>query len=149
MRLHFFKPVEFRSWWGKVSPELLFRMDCLRGVLGRVVSISKASGSIGRLEGDSQHNLNLCGEVRALDFFVAGLTSVSDVQHVVNAMLLCGFTGVGVYTDTRNNDGERAVMFHGDVRPDRGVNNPSTWGRVNGEYVTLERAIRDSERLFN
>ena len=53
-----------------------------------------------------------------------------------------GFTGIGVYSDTHNNQGDDQVMFHLGVRPNEDMGSPATWGRVDHDYTSLMAAVQ-------
>lgn len=128
-----FKSEEFRDWSDDMSPRLVTVMDVLRFMCGHRIDISNSRHALGRELGrDSQstHNVDVWGEVLACDFFVSGVHYREQAEAIVDTMRKIGFTGIGVYTDTRNNQGVEQVMFHGDVRPTAKMGTPATWGRV-------------------
>lgn len=142
--LQYFVPSEFRQWYDNMSPRLLVMMDILRHTLGSRIYISKNEDSLGRELGyqdESQHNIDRWAEVRAGDFFVEHVYFKTQVSSVVEEMKRIGFTGIGVYPGTQNNSGKMQPMFHGDVRTNKAMGSPSTWGRVNGEYVSIDVAL--------
>jgi hypothetical protein len=108
--LRYFQPSEFGEWWPLMSTELLQKLDEFRSRLGVPVHISPAAGSLGRNLGAlslSQHNVDMWGEVRAVDVMIAGvpLETAYDIARAV------GFNGVGVYPDWQPSPG-----LHLDVR---------------------------------
>lgn len=139
--MRYFKPAEFGRWWPDMSPELLEKLDEFRHQWGGPVVISPAEGGIGRNLGHnsrSQHNIDLWGEVRAVDVFPqvpdgAGgyryMDSRADRERAYRVARAAGFTGIGLYTDTRPGN-----MVHLDVRPKTSV---ATWSRVDGNYLDL------------
>lgn len=140
-----FSQDEFREWADDMSPRLVTLLDVLRFTLSSAVHISLHPLSLGREYGkgsQSAHNIDYWGEVLASDFFVAGVYYREQAEAVVDAMRKLGFTGIGVYTGTRNNQGEPQVMFHGDVRPTRDMGDPATWGRIDGKMTSLYRALQ-------
>jgi len=123
--LIWFEPDEFGDWWPMMSPDLLRKLDEFRERLGVPVMISPAAGSLGRNLGMfdlSQHNVDLWGEVRAVDIMPVGV----DLETAYDAARAVGFTGVGLYPDWSPYPG-----LHLDVRPGP-VALWSGW-RVNGE----------------
>lgn len=145
MHLQFFSLEEYREWADDMSTRLLVLMDVLRFALGSAVNISLHSRSLGREDGKgsrSAHNIDYWGEVLAVDFFVSGVYYREQAESVVDHMRRLGFTGIGVYTGTRNNQGQLQVMFHGDVRPTRDMGDPAEWGRVDGKMTTLYKALQ-------
>lgn len=147
MRLHFFKPYEFRNWQDDMSDELVARLDCLRGVWGDRIRISAAEGSLGRHSGrddTSQHNFDKWREVRAVDVMVDGVRSVADAEEFVRLATEIGFTGIGVYPNWRPMYG-----FHLDVREDKKYGEPALWGRIGAKYVSIEEAFDELERVID
>lgn len=144
MHLEHFVKSEFREWWQRMSHRLLVLADVLRHQLGSAIEPSKNKAALGRNGGNSEsaHNIDRWGEVLAMDFFVSGVYFRAQAEEVVDRMRKIGFTGIGVYTGTRNNRGELQVMFHGDVRPDRKMGDPAVWGRINGKMTTLMAALQ-------
>lgn len=145
MHLENFKEGEFREWWHKMSPRLLTMIDLLRYRLGSGIEISKAHGAIGRELGpdkQSEHNVDLWGEVLAVDCFVSGVYYREQAEAVVDEAIKLGFTGIGVYPGWRNNKGIEQVGFHLGVRPTRKMGSPSTWGYIGKKEVSLMNAIQ-------
>jgi len=143
MHLENFNSDEFRLWWPEMSPRLLTMLDLLRYRLGSPISISKAKGAIGRQDDtESEHNVSKWGEVLAVDCFVAGVYGRAQVESVVHEAKKLGFTGIGIYPSWSNNKGEKQCGFHLGVRPTRKMGNPATWGYMNGEFVSLMKALR-------
>lgn len=145
MHLQYFSEPEFREWWSLMSLRLLVLFDVLRHQLGSIIEPSLHEKALGRNlgpEAQSAHNVDVWGEVLAMDFFVSGVYFRAQAEEVVDRMRKLGFTGIGVYTGTRNNRGELQVMFHGDVRPTRKMGDPAVWGRINGKKATLMAALQ-------
>lgn len=83
-------------------------MDVLRFMCGHPIEISLSPYALGRRLGQgsqSAHNIDVWGEVLACDFFVSGVHYREQAEGVVDLMRKIGFTGIGVYTNTRNNRG--------------------------------------------
>ena len=140
-----FKSEEFREWADDMSPRLVTMLDVLRFRLGRPIAISASEYALGRNLGVgkmSEHNIDEWGEVLAVDCFISGVYSRQQAEGVVHEAIAIGFTGIGVYSDTRNNQGQEQVMFHLGVRPNELMGSPATWGRVNHDYTTLMAAIQ-------
>ena len=141
--LNHFVPAEFGKWWGLMSPELLRKLDKFRELWGDKVMISPVSGAIGRHLGHddtSQHNVDKWGEVRGIDIFPKGLNA-STKAKAIRCAKKAGFTGYGIYSDTKP-----SWMMHVDVRADRTVSRPATWGRVSDakgskRYVGLGEVV--------
>ena len=128
-----------------MSPRLVTMLDVLRFRLGSAIEISGSEYALGRNLGRgkmSAHNIDEWGEVPAVDCFVNGVYSRAQSEAVAREAESIGFTGIGVYSDTRNNQGEDQVMFHLDVRPNELMGAPATWGRVDHDYTTLMAAIQ-------
>lgn len=147
MHQEYFEQEEYRDWYDEMSPRLLTMDDVLRFQVGSPMVISPHPDSLGRSLGagdESTHNIDHWREVLANDFFFLHVTTRGAVEDVVDRMRKIGFTGIGVYTDTVYN-GRPHPMFHGDVRPDRKMGAPATWGRVKGKYTSLMAAIQSLE----
>lgn len=137
--MQYFSPAEFREWYSLMSPRLLTLLDVLRFTLNKPIVISTHPDALGRKLGpqsQSCHNVDVWGEVLAVDFFCPWINGQDQVRHIFNLMRELGFTGIGVYADTKP-----SVMFHGDVRPTEKMGHPATWGRVAGKYVSINEAI--------
>ena len=140
-----FTQEEFREWSDDMSARLVTMLDVLRFRLGSAIAVSASEYALGREIGRnelSEHNIDHWGEVLAVDCFIGGVYNRAQVEAVVYEATGIGFTGIGVYSDTTNNQGEEQVMFHLGVRPTEMMGSPATWGRVDGEYTTLMAAIQ-------
>ena len=140
-----FEAEEFREWSDDMSARLITMLDVLRFRLGRPIAISASEYALGRNLGRgkmSEHNIDEWGEVLAVDCFVSGVYNRAQAEAVVYEAEGIGFTGIGVYSDTHNNQGEEQVMFHLGVRPNELMGSPATWGRVAGKYTSLIAAIQ-------
>lgn len=148
VHLTYFKPEEFRQWSGQMSPDLLQRLDEFRERWGAPVVVSAAVGGIGRELGDdhdSQHNVDRWGEVRAVDVFpkieiapgvYRWMQTAEERKRARTLARMVGFTGIGLYTDTKPGN-----MLHVDVRHDRVKGNPAEWARVDGAYVGIGQVL--------
>jgi len=153
MRLQYFNQDEFitprgddphYSWWPKMSPELLVKLDILRHQWGAPIRLSRVDGGIGRegqSAGTSQHSVTRWGEVRAVDCFPERVVDAYDARVFIDLATMCGFTGIGVYPHWNGGLG-----FHLDVRADRDVGDPALWGAVSSPvggqaYVPLSDAL--------
>ena len=141
---HFNPRTEFKrdgvNWFPLMDPRWLVLADAARNTLGVAVHISGHPRALGRRMGrdaQTRHNVERWGTVQAGDVFVEGVYTREQAEHVVTVLLEVGFTGVGVYPDWTNNQGKRQVGFHADVRKA----DLSTWGYVNGQEVSLEKAL--------
>ena len=140
-----FTQEEFREWSEDMSPRLVTMLDVLRFRLGSPIEISLSEYALGRNLGRnelSEHNVDEWGEVLAVDCFVSGVYNRAQAEAVVYEAEEIGFTGIGVYSDTRNNQGQEQVMFHLGVRPNELMGSPATWGRISGKYTSLIAAVR-------
>ncbi len=109
--LRYFNPSEFGEWWPLMSTDLLTKLDEFRDRLGVPVRISPATGSLGRedgVAGTSQHNIDLWGEVRAVDVMFTGVS----LEYAFRVAKDIGFTGIGAYPHWQPTQG-----MHLDVRP--------------------------------
>ena len=140
-----FTQEEFRDWAEDMSPRLVTMLDVLRFSLGSAIAISASEYALGRELGRnelSEHNIDHWGEVLAVDCFIGGVYNRAQAEAVVYEAEGIGFTGIGVYSDTHNNQGEEQVMFHLGVRPNELMGAPATWGRVDHDYTSLMAAIQ-------
>ena len=140
-----FSAEEFREWSDDMSARLITMLDVLRFRLGRPIAISASEYALGRNLGRnelSEHNIDEWGEVLAVDCFIIGVYNRAQAEAVVYEAEGIGFTGIGVYSDTRNNQGDDQVMFHLGVRPNEDMGSPATWGRVDHDYTSLIAAVQ-------
>ena len=140
-----FNQEEFREWAEYMSPRLVTMLDVLRFRLGSAIETSESEYALGRNLGVgkmSEHNIDEWGEVLAVDCFVSGVYNRAQAEAVVYEAEGIGFTGIGVYSDTRNNQGQEQVMFHLGVRPNELMGSPATWGRISGKYTSLISAVQ-------
>ena len=140
-----FSAEEFREWSDDMSARLVTMLDVLRFRLGSAIEISGSKDALGRNLGPgdlSEHNFDEWGEVLAVDCFISGIYSRQQAEGVAHEATAIGFTGIGVYSDTRNNQGQEQVMFHLGVRPNELMGSPATWGRISGKYTSLIAAVQ-------
>jgi len=141
----YFSQEEFREWSDDMSARLVTMLDVLRFKLGSPIEISASEYALGRELGRgkmSEHNIDHWGEVLAVDCFISGVYNRAQVEAVVYEAEGIGFTGIGVYSDTHNNQGDDQVMFHLGVRPNELMGSPATWGRISGKYTSLIAAVQ-------
>lgn len=144
--LKHFAPGEFGLWWPLMNADLLIKLDAFRDAWGGPVKISAANGGIGRhqgREGNSQHNVDKWGEVRAVDAFpmvqvrpgeYRYMDSEADRARAFNTAKKVGFTGIGLYTDTKPGN-----MLHVDTRDSGG--RVALWSRVAGNYKSIYEVL--------
>ena len=140
-----FSQEEFREWSDDMSPRLVTMLDVLRFRLGRPIEISASEYALGRNLGRnelSEHNIDEWGEVLAVDCFISGVYNRAQAESVVYEAEGIGFTGIGIYSDTDNNQGDDQVMFHLGVRPNELMGSPATWGRISGKYTSMIAAVQ-------
>ena len=140
-----FTQEEFREWSDDMSARLITMLDVLRFKLGSAIEISLSEYALGRNLGRgkmSEHNIDEWGEVLAVDCFIGGVYNRAQAEAVAHEAEGIGFTGIGVYSDTTNNQGEEQVMFHLGVRPTEMMGSPATWGRVDHDYTSLIAAVQ-------
>lgn len=132
-----FKPHEFREWWPYIAPKLKNVLDNFREEWGAPVIISPHPDGLGRYAGESmsQHNVDMWREVRAADVFPQGLTE-DDFPRAFDCARSAGASGIGFYPGTHP-----GPMMHLDVRQDRTPEDPATWSRIKGKYLTLSHAM--------
>lgn len=137
--LKYFKPYEFGIWWPLMNPDVLTKLDAFREKWGAPVRISPHPDALGRHGGEnshSQHNVDMWGMVNAVDVFPEGMNSKAERQRAYKIAREVGFTGIGLYTDTKPHD-----MLHVDVRSDVKEGSPATWARVAGAYVGINAVV--------
>lgn len=153
VRLNHFKPSEFdqtdfggENWYPHMSLELLYRLDALRGCWGEPIGINRVVGAIGRRDdSSSDHNFSKWGEVRGTDVNInldtskftklaAKKVAMMRVSDFITDAQCAGFNAIGFYPDSNTK------FFHLGVRNQDKI---STWGRVNGKYVSLAAALED------
>ena len=134
-KLRYFTPAEFGVAYPLINSDLLVKLDEFRHRWGRPVRVSPVAGAIVRHAGDSssQHNVDRWGETRAIDVFPAGMDSLDERQRAYQIAREVGFTGIGIYTDTKPSN-----LLHVDVRPGDRV---ATWGRVDFKYVGISEVV--------
>ena len=146
-KLKHFSPSEFGIWWPLMNEDLLLKLDQFREEWGAPVVISPAPGGIGRTGGagdSSQHNIDVWIRVRAIDVFPQvispegrrGIVTGAERQRAYEVAKKVGFTGIGLYTDTRPSN-----MVHLDVREDRRPGDPAKWSRVAGDYRAITEVL--------
>ncbi|WP_162558537.1 hypothetical protein [Saliniradius amylolyticus] len=142
-KLKHFAPSEFGAWYPLMNSELLQKLDALREELGSPIHVSPVNGALGRHGGSgdhSQHNVDMWGEVRAIDVFPTlngeYITTAQQRQTVYDAARKVGFTGIGLYTDTQPGN-----MLHVDVRTDKTESQPALWSRVGGDYMGIGEVL--------
>ena len=143
-----FTQEEFRDWAEDMSPRLVTMLDVLRFRLGSPIEVSGSKYALGLNLGVgkmSEHNIDHWGEVLAVDCFIGGVYNRAQAEAVVHEAEGIGFTGIGVYSDTHNNQGDDQVMFHLGVRPNELMGSPATWGRISGKYTSLIAAFQSLE----
>ncbi|HKJ74728.1 MAG TPA: hypothetical protein VKA19_11480 [Alphaproteobacteria bacterium] len=151
--LRFFRPEEFRGWFEDMSLRLLVLNDSLRFRWGAPIQISPHPAAIGRRlnRATTQHNIELWGEVRAVDQFPRGMTTRGAAERFLAIATSCGFTGIGIYPYwQRDRDADPEPGVHVDVRVDREPGDPATWGGIpytdqdgkrRQRYVSLSEAL--------
>ena len=140
-----FSAEEFREWSDDMSARLITMLDVLRFKLGSPIAVSASEYALGRELGRndlSEHNVDHWGEVLAVDCFISGVYNRAQAEAVAHEAEGIGFTGIGAYSDTRNNKGQEQVMFHLGVRPNEDMGSPATWGRISGKYTSLIAAVQ-------
>lgn len=133
-KLKYFTPDEFGTFYTFINNDLLIKLDKFRELWGKPVIVSGAEGGVGRHDdSNSQHNIDLLGETRAIDVFPQGMDNISERQRALAIAKQVGFTGIGLYTDTKPSN-----LLHVDVRKTEKV---ALWARVGGEYVSITQVV--------
>ena len=142
INLWFFSRSEFyrndTDWFPYIDPRLLVLLDSLRCIIKSPIAISPHPRAVGRNDGDSSsmHNIDKHGRVFAVDTLPAQSYKHKYISTYVRLAKELGFTGIGVYPDWTPRPG-----LHLDTRTDRDVGNPATWGYVDGEFVSIDKAL--------
>lgn len=118
--MEYFGKEEFHGFYDKLSTSLKIRLDFLRLIIDECVYLSNIPGGIGRTTGNSQHNYEWLGEIRAVDGYIPDDVSFKEFY---DAAIKAGFSGIGFYTGWAS--GRRG--FHLDVREDRSSDDPALW----------------------
>jgi len=94
-----------------MDPRLFAALDGFRSDYGSPIYPSKAKGALARFDGSKTSQHYAVGrKSTAVDFFTAGNPFLCFCYS------LAWFKSVGVYFNTKGNDGKPGVMIHGDVR---------------------------------
>jgi len=140
--LKYFTASEFGLWWPLMSKDLLLKLDAFREAWGAPVALSPAQGGIGREDNsNSQHNVSLWREVRAVDVMPEGMNTAADRSRAVAIAKAVGFTGIGIYPDWNPRAG-----LHLDVRKPETPGYVATWAGLkdhNGQqyYAAIEQGL--------
>lgn len=146
--LHYFAAREFgptaqrnRDWWPDMAPDLLARLDVLRGLWRAPIRISPAARALGRHDGadvDSDHNVDVRGRVEAVDAFPQGLSGAEAAHTLRSIAERVGLGSLGIYPDWSPSPGA-----HFGIRPGAGGwNTMALWGYVDGSYTDIHEAIK-------
>lgn len=152
IQLYYFEPDEFIrgdiNWFPAMSPRLLVLLDTFRHLTGKCI-ISPHPKAIGRrteiIDGYyDAHNFDKWDEVRGIDVFpYLPDESIYDEPHGwIDTAKGIGFTGIGLYPHWTYK-GKQRPGLHLDVRHNREPGNPSKWGRIGQEYVSLDKAMEE------
>lgn len=132
--LKYFEPSEFGAFYTFINNDLLIKLDKFRELWGAPVMVSPAVGGIGRHDdSNSQHNISMLGETRAIDVFPRGMDNIVERRRALTIAKQVGFTGIGIYTDTQPSN-----LLHVDVRD---TENVALWARVGGDYVSITQVV--------
>lgn len=137
-KLSYFSADEFGAFWPRMSPELLAKLDALRGALGYPIVITQS----GRLYGTGYHNPLIHGTVQAVDVqpispTTGGALTRAEAEIFVAEAARAGFGGTGVYPYWLPRPG-----FHLDVGP-----SGRRWGDVMQYGDHLHKYIAQSDAL--
>lgn len=136
VKLRYFSPSEFQGQYDLMDKNLLLKLDEFRHRWGKPVMISPVKGAVARFNGaddTSQHNADRHGHTNAVDVFPSGMNSEATRRRAFEIAKSVGFTGIGLYTDTKPSN-----MLHLDVRDGRVAGFPATWSRVNRKYGDID-----------
>jgi hypothetical protein len=117
--IHFFTKSEFNEDPDKYAdPTLIYTLDKFRLTFGERIFPSPVEGAFVRFDGSktSQHYVgdkeNPIRKTTAIDFFPEG-TPIEVYTYLLTNFLI---KGIGIYLDTKGNDGLPWIMFHMDIR---------------------------------
>lgn len=140
-----FKPGEFAENPNEhADPDLIYRLQDYRTALGCIIRPSLARGGLARFDGSATSRHYAVGRLSdACDLFPE-----TPPEHAwATALRMPAFGGIGIYFDTRNNQGNPAYMIHLDLRPTvAGVR--TLWWRDDGRYY-YPRAAQEIRQLFD
>ena len=145
-----FELKEFNEMSKYMHVSLLSATQYYRTALACAVNISKAIGSIARMDGrkTSTHRIFFSADGQITKYSTG--IDVFCNTHIFKAWTVALnsnlFGGVGVYFDTYGNDGEFWPMLHLDLR-----SLPLAWYRENGKYFYIHKDknfFRDIQNLF-
>lgn len=149
---HFFDKHEFvrsgENWYDLYNPRWLVLADSFRLQTGKCI-LSPHPRALGRRDdiiggtGYDAHNIDKHGLVEAGDTFpyINELEGESlSMYKAFNIAKKIGFTGIGIYPEWTLNE-KRRCGIHLDVRSGILPGNPTTWGYVDGKFVTIETAF--------
>ena len=132
----------------------VYNLDQWREWLGSKAYPSKAEGGLARFSGDktSRHRVILDGDN------VVKRSDANDIfpelpQAAWLLAITCGLFGaVGLYTDTKGNNGQPWPMLHLDGRPQPGNGHdrpyPLLWHRHDGEYHYIQYHPDQLDRMI-
>lgn len=129
-----FSPGEFPAGvLEKIEPGFIYALEFFRVQLGCIVNPSPLVGGWIR-EGGSETSRHYVGNGRKSD--AGDVFCDCDPFHALIVAIRCGFTGIGLYFDTKY-DGKPHWMLHLDKRPTSN-GNPVIWVRdKSGKYTTI------------
>lgn len=132
----YFSDSEFHGFEDKLDPKLRPALERWRVLWGKPIRVTPLAAGVGRYIGDShsQHNIEKWGVTRAVDVFPEGINTYQDALRAIATAEAAGFKGIGIYPDAKP-----SFMMHVDVRPQERV---STWGRMNGDYISLAEGLK-------
>lgn len=118
-----------------IDPIAVKKYDAARYYTGVPWYPSMADGSVARFEGNKTSRHYAIGRYSdALDFFIDDYT---DPRWFIFKLTSLGlFGGIGIYFDTKDNNGIDNLMYHVDCRP-ISMGYPLVWYRDKGEYTYL------------
>jgi len=132
-----------------MSPKILSCIQWYREILGCPFNISLANGALTRFDGrkTSEHYVIVnqkSGEIEKPSRAIDGFPDCNVFEAWGKALSCNIFSGVGVYFDTKNNQGEPQHMLHLDLRE-----KPLIWYRDGGKYFYPHKDKMFFEKIFN
>ena len=149
LSLTYFSESEFQGQFDMIEPMTLLFIDKVRELWGSPISVSQATGAVGRTYGNGYHNHTKHGKIYAVDLLPSNLNTQADARRffdvATKAAEALGIEqwGIGIYPKWNS-----GVGIHLDTGQ-RGKEGPATWSALplgpNGsqKYYGWETGVRE------